>query len=103
MKALIFALVIALFITLFIISVTNQDTKENFISRRSWRPRRYRHNFRNYNYRRFCSECDSKTLYGCNNCINCGLCYDEYGHIDCVPGSTNGPYFRKDCKYWIKN
>lgn len=105
MKPVIYALIIALFIVLFIISISYQEV-EKFISyrrpyyRRPYYRRPYYNNFRYPIYNRYCSSCESKSSYGCKSCLNCGLCYDNYGNIDCVSGSKFGPYFRKDCAAW---
>lgn len=66
-----------------------------------WRNPRYRYNFRfPHKYNRYCTECETRSPYNCKNCINCGLCYNENGYVQCIPGDINGPYFREDCTYW---
>jgi succinate dehydrogenase/fumarate reductase-like Fe-S protein len=105
-KLLIYTIILACFIVLFIVSIpTRLIGIENFRTICNYRRRPYyRYNFRYpYKYNKYCSECDNKSLYSCKNCINCGLCYNANGNIECVPGDARGPYFREECAYWQYN
>ena len=51
-------------------------------------------------YKHYCSNCGYKSKYKCANCVNCGYCITPNGYGECVPGDSNGPYFRNDCVYY---
>lgn len=48
-------------------------------------------------YGRYCNNCGELGQGGCNECFDCGYCYNENGVGECVSGDENGPYFRDDC------
>ena len=50
-----------------------------------------------YSYPKYCSACGELNRRQCNNCTNCGYCITPNGNGECVPGDSNGPYFREDC------
>lgn len=54
-------------------------------------------NFTIYSYPKYCTNCGSNNRRNCNNCTNCGYCITPNGRGECVPGDSNGPYFREDC------
>jgi hypothetical protein len=58
--------------------------------------------FYNYSgyYKKYCPSCGWRSRYSCSNCTNCGYCVTASGAGECVPGDSNGPYFRSDCMYW---
>lgn len=35
----------------------------------------------------------------CMNYSNCGICYKD-GKSQCIPGDTQGPFFKEDCEQW---
>lgn len=51
-------------------------------------------------YKQYCNGCGYKNRRGCMNCTNCGYCITNEGRGECVPGDSNGPYFRYDCAQW---
>lgn len=52
-------------------------------------------NFYRNNYKEMCGSCYSKTcMDDCLNCLNCGVSYNFDGTKSCVPGDSNGPFFR---------
>lgn len=55
----------------------------------------YRH------YKKYCPSCGNRSSKNCGKCTNCGTCVTPNGQSECVPGDSSGPYFRKDCHYWI--
>ncbi len=58
--------------------------------------------FYTYNsyFKQYCPSCNWRTRYSCSKCTNCGYCITANGVGSCEPGSSAGPYFRKDCAYW---
>lgn len=53
------------------------------------------------NYKEMCPSCYSKNPRSCMTCLNCGVGITSKGKIVCVPGDSNGPYFREpDVKYY---
>ena len=96
MTQLIYVLLASLIIVIIIISTPS--SKEFFTVNKN---RLYLYNFRYPNkYYRYCKKCDNMNPYNCKSCVNCGLCYEYDGTVSCVPGTIDGPYFRKDCQYW---
>ncbi len=59
-------------------------------------------NFYTYNsyYKKYCPSCGWRSRTACSKCINCGFCVNNKGQGECVPGDSQGPYFREDCAYW---
>lgn len=51
-------------------------------------------------YKRYCPSCGWRSRGSCSKCTNCGYCINKYGIGSCVPGDSQGPYYRRDCKYW---
>lgn len=51
-------------------------------------------------HKKYCPSCGTKSRKSCSKCLNCGFCVTSDGHGECVPGDSNGPYFRDDCMYW---
>lgn len=53
-------------------------------------------NFYKNNYKEMCGSCSSRvTEDSCLNCLNCGISYGFDGRASCVPGDSNGPFFRQ--------
>ncbi|AYV76882.1 MAG: hypothetical protein Barrevirus3_2 [Barrevirus sp.] len=50
-----------------------------------------------------CSNCNERTLLGCGNCLNCGVCTTNFGTSTCEAGNKQGPYYKDDCVYWESN
>lgn len=68
------------------IKKSNGTTKEDFYVFGSY-PQQY------------CGSCGYLGRVSCNNCANCGYCVTD-GVGECVPGDSQGPYFRSDCDYY---
>ncbi len=51
-------------------------------------------------YKRYCPSCSWRSKSSCSNCTNCGYCITPSGFGECVPGDSNGPYFKDNCMYW---
>jgi hypothetical protein len=50
----------------------------------------------------FCYTCKNKNLNDCNQCFNCGVCYDQTGKPQCIGGDyVNGPYNKEKCMKWL--
>ena len=64
--------------------------------------RYYTEHFYSYNsyYKRYCPSCGWRSRETCSKCINCGFCITREGKGSCVPGDSQGPFFREDCMYW---
>jgi len=60
-------------------------------------PEGFTENYIVYSYPKYCSACGELNRPQCNNCTNCGYCVTPNGNGECVPGDSNGPYFREDC------
>ena len=48
-------------------------------------------------YKKYCGSCGIKSRFNCSKCTNCTFCIGPDGSGECVPGDSNGPYFREDC------
>lgn len=44
-------------------------------------------------------DCYSLSGKDCLNYSNCGLCYKD-DKAQCIPGDTQGPFFKEDCEQW---
>ena|SRR5437868_1371759 len=49
--------------------------------------------------RNYCPSCAYLGRERCNNCTNCGYCISN-GFGECVPGNSNGPFYRTDCDFY---
>ena len=47
-----------------------------------------------------CPNCGKRNKMDCFQCSECVWCITPGGYGECVPGNSNGPYFRKDCVKW---
>lgn len=45
------------------------------------------------------SKCYSKNINQCIKTPGCGLCVKD--DFKCLPGDDHGPYFCKNCKWWV--
>lgn len=54
-------------------------------------------------YKKYCPSCGWRSRASCSNCTNCGYCIKSDGTAECVPGSSEGPYYRNDCMYYEFN
>ena len=53
------------------------------------------------NYKEMCPSCYSKSPKDCLTCLNCGVGINDKGKMSCVPGDSNGPFFREpNVKYY---
>lgn len=61
-----------------------------------------REGFYSYNnyFKEYCPSCRYRDRYSCGKCTNCGLCGFNNGTSECVPGNSDGPYYREDCDFW---
>ena len=50
-----------------------------------------------------CPNCGQRNKLQCFDCSSCGWCLTPNGYGECVPGNSNGPYFRQDCLAWEYN
>lgn len=57
-------------------------------------------NFYSSYYKNYCPSCNWRNRRTCSKCLNCGFCLTAEGTGECVPGDSNGPYFRNDCVAW---
>lgn len=78
--------IILILLIIIIICIYKNPNKENFT-------------YYGY-YKQYCPSCNWRNRISCSKCTNCGYCINESGEGECVQGDNNGPYFRKDCKYW---
>jgi hypothetical protein len=78
-------IIIVLLVLLYLNS--NNDIAENFWSYNSY-------------YKNYCPSCNWRNRRTCSKCLNCGFCLTAEGTGECVPGDSNGPYFRSDCVGW---
>jgi len=46
-----------------------------------------------------CVNCFKKSIDRCLDCDNCGLCLDNFGNYQCVPGNPRGAY-DASCRIW---
>jgi len=60
----------------------------------------YFNTFDNYD-RRYCKNCNSKSILDCGNCYNCGICIKD-NISTCESGDIDGPD-TKQCDKWIYN
>lgn len=51
--------------------------------------------------RRYCKDCNSRSILNCGNCFNCGICIKD-NISTCESGDIDGPD-TKHCDKWIYN
>lgn len=82
LKYVVIFLVVLVIIGL-IYSARMDDYDENFI-------------VRSYPYPKYCTNCGGLSRSNCGKCMDCGYIYTADNRGECVPGDSNGPYFRDD-------
>ena len=51
-------------------------------------------------YKKYCPSCGHRGKRSCGKCTNCILAYTANGHSECIPGNSQGPFFRDDILYY---